>query len=152
MITGGKSAIALSVMKAFANWNILLADYGEIPDINMPHFEFVSLGSKNTEVTAHNLLSKCLDSKADTLLPLYDFEQEAVAVSKQLFEEFGIRVLAPSPGDLEHLQNTEPAVKNWTLLDNGKPVFSTAAGKSIANVSGAYFTDKQGNLLKLLTV
>ncbi|MGY0037739.1 hypothetical protein [Pedobacter sp. NJ-S-72] len=60
LITGGKSAQALKILKAFTNDQVLLGDYGDMPSFASAQYQFVSLGDKNEETIAHTLLNACL--------------------------------------------------------------------------------------------
>ena len=104
LITGGKSAAALKLLKAFADDNVVLADYGEMPSIVTAQYHFISLGERNDDIIAHNLLNHCLDEAADAVLPLHDFELEEIAKSAVLFEEFHIKVLMPDTDQIIHLK------------------------------------------------
>ena len=95
LITGGKSAQSLKLLKAYEQDTIILADYGDMPSFPSKHYQFLSLGERNDDTIAHNLLNHCLDEEADAIIPLHAFELEEVAKSVVLFEEFNIRVLIP---------------------------------------------------------
>ncbi|WP_316749906.1 hypothetical protein [Pedobacter gandavensis] len=119
LITGGKSASALKLLKAFASHHILLADYGDMPAFSSPAYQMHSLGIRNDDTTAHALLNNCLDEEIEVLLPIHDFEIEAVAKSMVLFEEFGIRVLLPEPADLPKYLSTAKQSGDWALYQEG---------------------------------
>lgn len=93
LITGGKSANALKQAKRFAGENIILADYGEMPSFPSATYKFLTLGERNDDIIAHNLLSHCLDQAADAVLALNDFELEELLKSSVLFKEFNIEIL-----------------------------------------------------------
>lgn len=93
LITGGKSAPALKLIRQFPNDTIILADYGEMPLFPSGTYRFISLGIRNNEVLAHNLLTFCLDESADAIIPLDHLELEEVQKSKVLFEEFNISII-----------------------------------------------------------
>lgn len=95
LITGGKSAQALKVSKAFAADNLILADYGSIPAFTSAKYQLISLGDRNDTVIAHNLLTHCLDLQVECLVPLYDFELDPLLRSVLLFEEFNIKIFLP---------------------------------------------------------
>ncbi|RZJ83860.1 MAG: hypothetical protein EOO20_22040 [Chryseobacterium sp.] len=103
LITGGKSASALKLLKAFPNDKVVLADYGEMPSIVTAQYHFISLGERNDDIIAHNLLNHCLDEAVDAVLPLHHFEMEDIAKSAVLFEEFSIKVLMPDADQIIHL-------------------------------------------------
>ena len=95
LITGGKSAVALKVLKAFEQHEVIVADYGEVPSFSSSKYQLISLGEKNEDIIAHVLLNYCLDHGVDALVPLHEFEIEPIAKSKILFNEFNVSVLLP---------------------------------------------------------
>ena len=97
LITGGKSVQALKLVNAFTEDTIVLADYGDMPSFPSAKYFMASLGERNDDIIAHNLLSHCLDHGTDAVLPLHDFEIADITKSKVLFEEFNIQVLIPEP-------------------------------------------------------
>ncbi len=118
IITGGKSAKSMKLLKAFEAAQVILADYGDVPSFTSPLYTFFSLGERNDEIIAHNLLNTCLDEEADTLLPLYDFEVEAIAKSILLFREYNINVLLPDAAVLPlYFKAPIPAVEGWAVID-----------------------------------
>lgn len=130
LITGGKSASALKLLKAFANHHILLADYGDMPAFSSAAYQMHSLGIRNDDTTAHTLLNNCLDENIELLLPIHDFEIEAVAKSMVLFQEFGIRVLLPEPADLPKYLNTTKQSGDWALYQEGQLQFPENASEA----------------------
>lgn len=93
LITGGKSAQALKQAKQFTSDSIILADYGEMPSFPSATYKFISLGERNDDIIAHNLLSHCLNEGADAVLALNDFEMDELLKSSILFKEFNIDIL-----------------------------------------------------------
>lgn len=93
LITGGKSARALKQANQFANDQVILADYGEMPSFPSAKYKFLSLGERNDDIIAHNLLSHCLDEGAEAIVPLHDFEMRELLKSSVLFKEFNIEIL-----------------------------------------------------------
>lgn len=144
LITGGKSATALKLIKAFPKHKVLLADYGEMPTIPSKLYRFTALGTWNEAVLAHHLLTKCLDEKVDALLPLYAAEISAVARSLILFEEFGIKVFVPEMAELQGAFN-DSANKHWCIFDVGELLYSSTehdhTGNSEATMNGVYYFD-----------
>lgn len=95
LITGAKSAKAFSLANSYSEGNILMADYGDVPQIPFKGYRFLSIGVHNLETTAHSLLTFCLDHSVNTIVPVYDFEIAALRKSLTLFEEFDIQVILP---------------------------------------------------------
>lgn len=93
LITGGKSAQAIKQANQFENDSIILADYGDMPSFPSARFKFLSLGERNDDIIAHNLLNHCLNEGADAILALKDFEMIELQKSAVLFNEFNIEIL-----------------------------------------------------------
>ena len=135
LITGGKTATALKLIKAFNDAEILLGDYGDMPKINTHNYSFAELGNWNADVLAHNLLTKCLDNGVGVLLPLYEAEIIALSKSMVLFEEFGLKVLLP-----ENPQLIQTKFQDWCIFDQGKLLYSSVdlQVSSSDSLNGAY--------------
>ncbi len=127
LITGGNSPSSYKILKAFSGYQILLADYGEIPAFAATNYQFISLGDKNEDTIAHHLLNVCLDHQVELVLPLHAFEVVAVAKAMVLFEEFNIQVLLPSQIELPVYFHQQEEVKkgaNWGVFAKGELIFS----------------------------
>lgn len=126
LITGGIAAQALKIAKAFPAENLILADYGAIPSFNSAKFQLISLGERNDSIIAHHLLTQCLDLQVQLLIPLYDFERDAILRSRLLFEEFNITILLPEKDAVDqYLQSApQPASKLWAVYRDGKLIYS----------------------------
>lgn len=88
------------MQNSFTDHEVILADYGEAPHFPSSSYRFISLGERNDDIVAHNLLTISLDQSVDALMPLHAFEVEQVSKSIVLFEEFSIEVLLPEKGQL----------------------------------------------------
>ena len=159
LLTGGKSAVALKLLKAFTNYSVVLADYGDVPLFASKDYQFISLGIKNEDILAHNLLNYCLNEGLTTILPLHSFEVEALAKAKILFSEFNIEVLLPNLNDLN--QYFKPGMKNksddWAVFNDGKLIFSTKENEETKNQAGNHklngaFYVHPNNEFTLLTI
>ncbi|WP_316815306.1 hypothetical protein [Pedobacter nyackensis] len=93
LITGGKSAQAIKLANQFENDSIVLADYGDMPSFPSAKYKFLSLGERNDDIIAHNLLNHCLNEGADAILALQPFEMVELLKSAVLFNEFNIEIL-----------------------------------------------------------
>lgn len=159
LITGGNSSTALKLLKAFKDDNIILADYGDVPSISSANYHFKTLGAKNVDTIAHTLLNNCLDEGVDAILPLHNFEMEAVAKAEILFNEFNIEVLLPKADDLHQYLKGSKA-DNWVVFKNGEVVFITNADESIIahgnaeQLNGVFYfnRDDENLVLNLITV
>lgn len=107
---------------------MILSDYGDTPAFSSSQYQFISLGEKNEDTIAHNLLNACLDQEADRLLPLHRFELEAVVKSLVLFEEFNIHVLLPDILTFPVYYQSGPlTTSDWVLYDKGELQFGTVS-------------------------
>ena len=149
LITGGKTATALKLIKAFDGCEILLADYGDMPVINPNAYSFASLGTWNADVLAHNLLTKCLDYGADVLLPLYEAEIAAVSKSLVLFSEFDLKVLLPENPEFELKK-----IEEFCVFEEGKLIYTTVdvALENTQNLNGVYAFDTETTKLDLILI
>lgn len=156
LITGGKSATALKLVKAFATYQVVLADYGEVPSFSSTAYTLISLGAKNEDVLAHTLLNTCLDEEIDLILPIHNFEIEAVAKAETLFNEFNIQVLLPSREELDQYFNAAitPKIGDWVIYKSGEVLF-TSNGDAIPinnvqkNLNGAFYITNDAATFKL---
>lgn len=161
LVTGGKSALALKMLKAFEQHQVSLADYGEMPNFSSPAYTFISLGPKNEDTVAHTLLNHCLNEGIDLLLPLHAFEILPLVKAKVLFNEFNITLLLPSIDDLSFYFDQKIATKrgHWAVFKDGEVLFSTVADDTLFTIeknpflNGAFYFD-QGTVanLKLITI
>jgi hypothetical protein len=121
LITGGKSAATLKLLKAFEGHEIILADYGDIPSFTSAQYKFITLGEVNDSI-AHNVLNLCLDYGIEMVLPVHEFEINPIAKSKVLFEEFNIEVLLPEVTDVLKYFYPQQDIKvgmNWYYFHVG---------------------------------
>lgn len=150
LITGGKSAQALKLLKAFTGDQVILADYGETPSFSSAQYQFIGLGEKNEETIAHNLLTVCLDQEIDRLIPLHIFELEAVVKSLILFEEFNIHVLLPDINSFP-LYKLSGAVnaQNWAVFDKGELLYASAGTPALTGkeeeLNGVFYMNEAGD-------
>jgi hypothetical protein len=147
LITGGKSVQALKLLKAFADGQVILADYGEAPSFSSAQYQFVSLGEINEDTIAHNLLNACLDQEAGRLLPLHQFELEALVKSAVLFEEFNIRVLLPEINVFPLYPQTGAVnTQNWAVYEQGELIYSSVPAipshYGTKGLNGAFYIDE----------
>ncbi|MNK55032.1 carbamoyl phosphate synthase-like protein [compost metagenome] len=149
LITGGKTATALKLIKAFNNAEIILGDYGDMPNISTSSYSFAELGKWNADILAHNLLTKCLDNGVDLLLPLYEAEITALSKSLVLFDEFGIKVLVP-----KNPQLNPQKFKDWCVFENGELIYSSVDIEIDEKISlnGAYTVEAETKELALISI
>lgn len=151
LITGGKSATTLKLLKAFEGHEIILADYGDIPSFPSANYRFISLGEVNDTI-AHNILNICLDHGVDMVLPVHIFEINPLAKSEVLFEEFSIKVLLPAQTEILNYfyppEDIKPGMK-WYLFFDGVLRFPLEASAYVVELgrgkklNGAYYIPEQ---------
>ncbi|MCJ0743576.1 hypothetical protein [Pedobacter montanisoli] len=157
LITAATTATAIKIKKAFAGFELILADYGEVPQLQTENYSFLSLGNQNKESAAHILLTSCLDHNVDMILPLYRFEIEAVSKAVTLFTEYGIKVLLPRT-DLLPQYDVQTDLKNWIILENGNILYQSfpehIRNEEAANLklNGAFYIEPQTEKLGLISI
>ncbi|TKC06604.1 hypothetical protein FA048_15470 [Pedobacter polaris] len=157
LITGGTSATALKLLKAFKDHQVILADYGDVPSFSSSAYTLISLGVRNDDTLAHTLLNNCLDQSVDAILPIQNFEIEAVVKSEVLFNEFNIDLLLPKREYLDDYfkLNSEISI-DFVVFEHGEVTFSTGENELIIaqgrerNLSGAYYFNSTE--LSLITI
>lgn len=156
LITGGNSAKALKLMKAFPTHFVLLADYGEVPGIVAENYAFSSLGILNKDSIAHILLNFCITEAIDCIIPLHFFEVEPLAKSAVLFNEYGIQVLTPPADSLsEYISEEKNTFQNFAVFVRGECIFSSGAEifiKQGEELNGIYGYNSPNDDLKLFTI
>lgn len=148
LITGGTSATALKLLKAFNGAEVVFGDYGSVPAMKTDLYSFETLGEFNGDTLAHTLLNNCLDLSIDKLLPLRKDEIEAVSKSAVLFSEFNIEVMLPNAKEIDtFLKEKSPLANNWAVFENGNLLFATEARAFVLakakaeNLTGAFYFD-----------
>lgn len=145
LLTGSKSAVALKLLKAFTNHQVVLADYGDVPLFVTQHYELISLGNKNEDSLAHTLLNNCLNQGVDAILPIYSFEIEPLAKAEVLFNEYNIEILLPNMFELANYFKLNQVTENWAVFNQGDLIFSTKDDQTVAelgklkNLNGAFY-------------
>ncbi|WP_029288323.1 hypothetical protein [Pedobacter sp. R20-19] len=156
LITGGNSAKALKLLKAFPSHFILLADYGDVPGVITENYAFTSLGLLNKDSIAHLLLNFCITESIDSIIPLHDYEVEPLAKSAVLFGEYGIQVLTPQPELINFFRSDEKnTFKNFAVFIHGECVYSSGGEIFIRRedeLNGVFGYNSPDDELKLFTV
>lgn len=158
LITGGRSAIAMKLMKAFDQHQVILADYGEMPLISSAKYSFLSLGPRNENTLAHQLLTCCLDEGVDVLLPLHAFELPYLLSSALLFDEFNIHLALPQALS-DYLKPESENAKEWLFISKGVILFSSQPDAHIGSFAGDeklngafYLVQEPGGVAKLTLI
>ncbi len=148
------------MLKAFESHQIVLADYGEMPNFSSSAYQFISLGEKNEDTIAHNLINNCLNEGVDWILPLHSFEIMALAKASILFSEFNLAILLPSLNDLSLYFDVNDTTKytNWALFRDGEVLFMSFTDDRIASfaknssLSGAFYINNQNTVANLTLI
>lgn len=159
LLTGGKSAVALKLLKAFTKYKVVLADYGDVPLFATKDYELISLGIKNEEVLAHTILNNCLNEGVDAILPIHNFEMEALAKAEVLFNEFNISLLLPNALELNKYFKDNEVKKSdhWAVFNKGELIFSTRDHQTTLELgrnkelNGAFYINPNNEFI-LLTI
>lgn len=155
LITGGNNAKALKLLKAFPNHFVLLADYGDVPEMSTEHYAFKTLGAFNKDSIAHILLNFCITESIDAIIPLNNLEVEPIAKSAVLFNEYGIEVLTPDADSINiYLTEDRISYQNFAVFINGECIF--ASGQEIFtkrddSFNGVFGYNSADDDLKLFT-
>ncbi|SER87342.1 ATP-grasp domain-containing protein [Pedobacter rhizosphaerae] len=156
LITGGNSAKALKLLKAFPNHFVLLGDYGDVPSVLTEKYGFASFGTLNKESIAHIFLNFCITESIDCIIPLKEFELEPLAKSAVLFDEYNIQVLLPDAAVIaDFIDQDNQAFANFAIFIDGTCIYSTAEipGKPTHQpLNGIYGYNENSNELKLFTI
>lgn len=157
LITGAKKPQSFKAINGFPEERIFLADYGDVPSFPSAKYTFISLGERNDDVLAHNLLNACLDNEIDCILPLYNFEIKAVAKAAVLFNEFNIEVLLPEISVLSRYNKIYNPVSDHVIIyRNGERLYSSEAWvpTDTKDLNGAFYVREEDNVvsISLLTV
>lgn len=153
LITGGNNAKALKLMKAFPNHFVLLADYGDVPEIAAENYAFKSLGDLNKDSIAHILLNFAITEAIDCIIPLHAGEVDALAKSSVLFDEYGIQILTPPADDLDaYISNEKVNYQNFAVLIKGECIFASGGEIFVAQseeLNGVFGYNSPNDDLKL---
>lgn len=156
LVTGGKNAKVLKLLKAFPEDFIVFADYGEVPEVATSTYRFASLGEKNEQSIAHVFLDFCLSESIEMIVPTHGFEIEQMAKASQLFAEYDIKILLPDVNELKlYLKKTYFLNPSFLIVNEGKVIFSSTENiitSLPANLSGVFELQSETGKLKLFLV
>ncbi|WP_316832017.1 hypothetical protein [Pedobacter aquatilis] len=155
LITGGNNSKAFKLLKAFPGHFILFADYGDVPAMVTNNYALSSLGELNKDSIAHILLNFCITEAIDSIIPLHDFEVEAIAKSAVLFSEYGIDVLLPSQDNLnDFLSGIKASGTDLNVFVKGDCIYSSGNrpdAKLSETLNGVFYLSENQDY-KLFTV
>lgn len=126
LITAGTSALAIKLKnKLQSNFDVYLGEeLSAIPSVLAKNY--IVTPSASSQSYAHSIIKIALDYNIEIILPLKVEEIKKLSLSITLFEEYGIRVLAPSSvqlAEIDILQNPDKRI-NISLVENGIDLFT----------------------------
>ena len=151
LITGASGAQAYKLEKEISNAHtIIFADSFDLPAAMLKSRKFIKIPDDSSVSFSHQLLTICLDLNIQQVFPLRRLEIMALAEARQLFDEYGIKVMVPVQGDLDKYFGT---YKSGTLLikDAGQ---QSGAQDQISSIDRGAFLFNTGAKpeLQILTV
>lgn len=106
LITAAAAAQAYQLQRLLnTDDSIYLADYEELPQVTLKDKKFLKIPSGNSPSFAHLLLTICLDNNIEKVYPLRTSEVIALAEARQLFDEYGIKLMVPDKSEILPLLN-----------------------------------------------
>jgi hypothetical protein len=143
LITAATTAQAYRLQRIINNnGSIYLGDHVELPGLALMGKTFVKIPG-DMSVFSHALLTLCLDLKIDVVYPLRKSEVLALSEARQLFDEYGIKVMVPSK---EHLAG----YMDISIADGELVVIDQPASERPDR--GVFIKHKSQTLMKLFTV
>ncbi|WP_256009472.1 hypothetical protein [Desertivirga xinjiangensis] len=107
LITGASGAQAYKLEKEISEThNIIFADSVDLPAVMLKSRKFIKIPEVSSASFSHQLLTTCLDLDIRRVFPLRKLEIRALAEARQLFDEYGIRVMVPAQEDLDQYFGT----------------------------------------------
>ena len=104
LITGAVTAQAYQLQRHLdTNNSLIFADSVDVPQ--SPNRRFIKIPASNSQSLAHLLLTTCLDQQIIKVYPLRKNEIRVLAEARQLFDEYGIKVMVPDKALIESLFN-----------------------------------------------
>jgi hypothetical protein len=94
LITGASNAAAFRLARLFAKEDLVFGSNEQLSDFGS--FKFITIPLATSPSFCHELLKICLDNQINEIFPLLKIEIIELASSKVLFEEFNIKIIAPS--------------------------------------------------------
>lgn len=105
LITGAATAYAHKVEKLLSpEYTVITGDSEALPEFMLKAKKMLKLPGVKSPSFAHELLTLCLNEQIDVLIPLRRFELEPLSKARVLFDEYGIRILSPSPAKMNAMQ------------------------------------------------
>jgi hypothetical protein len=144
LITAAATAQAYQLQRLLnTHDSIFLADCEELPQVALRGKKFIKIPSGNSPSFAHLLLTVCLDNCIEKVYPLRSAEVLALAEARQLFDEYGIKLMVPDKSEIS------------PLLDKGlkgKIIIKDDAGQDEFPDRGVFLKDDLSSEFQLFTV
>ena len=129
LITAAVTAQAYKLRSLLSSETTLIfADQGDVPVLPGREHLFLTIPSADSTSFAHEMLTLCLDHQIDYVYPLRRAEVIALAEAKQLFEEYGIKVVVPGKSENVSFESSLPA--------NGKILIVYQKENMLVDVAG----------------
>ena len=119
MITGAASAAAFRLNRMLGFDEVIFADHLDLPLSVFKETRFLKIPEGNSSAFAHQLLKICLDNHIEMVFPLRRAELKALAESRILFEEYGIKLIVPDSNGLDQIPISNSAEKDFMILSEG---------------------------------
>ena len=123
LITAANHSSAHKLARLLNSPDVIFADYTDNSQLKYSGKRFITIPAGNSSSYAHELLTICLNLKIEKIYPLYIDEMKALSEAKQLFNEYGIKVIVP---DMDHLENlgitAVPAKFEFLIIADSKIV------------------------------
>lgn len=106
LITAASAAQAYQLQRLLGSTDIFfLADFVELPQVMLKDKKFIKIPAGDSSSFAHLLLTICLDQQIAKVYPLRKAEIVALSEARQLFDEYGIKIMVPDKTHLQGLFN-----------------------------------------------
>ena len=129
LITAASQAAAYKLERLLQAPDVIFADNKDNSHLKYSGRKFIGIPPGNSASYAHELLKACLDLGIEKIYPLYFDEIEALSEARQLFDEYGIKVIVPGIDYLSKLDSAHSAANGeFIIVENGEVV----AGKLIS--------------------
>jgi hypothetical protein len=142
LITAASTAQAHKLSRFVdAREKVFLGDSEDLPGISLGNKLFTKIPPSNSASFSHLLLAICLDLNINQVFPLKKAEVLALAEARQLFDEYGIKVMVPERRIAEDLFSIS--------IKKGEIIIKDTVGE--VPDRGVFVIDAETNNLKLFT-
>lgn len=149
LITAGMSAKSFKIKNLLTDAEILLADFGVLPQMASKTLQFLSFGERNEDTLAHTILTACLDQQIEVCIPLNKEEIAASAEASALFQEFNIRLIVPNLHWLGNKGDDSQKGADILILENGTNLVDQQSYPVFEHLSGVFWFNKADASIQL---